>query len=85
MFDMGGEYHCYGADISRSFPVNGKFTPDQREVYSVVLAAQEAVMQAMKPGVSWPDMHRLADRVICEKLKEYGFLKGACAPSLSAC
>lgn len=44
MFDMGGEYHCYGADISRSFPANGKFTQDQREVYSVVLAAADAVI-----------------------------------------
>jgi Xaa-Pro dipeptidase len=76
MFDMGGEYACYGADISRSFPVDGKFTPAQREVYSTVLAAQDAVMKAMKPGVSWPTMHRLADRTICEKFKEYGFLTG---------
>jgi len=76
MFDMGGEYDCYGADISRSFPVSGKFSPAQREVYSVVLAAQDAVLAAMKPGVSWPAMHRLADRTICQKLKEYGFLRG---------
>jgi len=76
MFDMGGEYNCYGADISRSFPVSGKFSQGQREVYTAVLSAQEAVMKAMKPGVSWPAMHRLADRVLCEKLKEFGFLKG---------
>jgi len=76
MFDMGGEYHCYGADISRSFPVSGKFSDTQKEIYSTVLAAQQAVMDAMKPGVSWPTMHRLADRVICEKLKEHGYLKG---------
>uniref|UniRef100_A0A6B2L3E9 Xaa-Pro dipeptidase n=1 Tax=Arcella intermedia TaxID=1963864 RepID=A0A6B2L3E9_9EUKA len=76
MFDMGGEYHCYGADISRSFPVSGRFTEEQREVYSSVLASQQAVMDAMKAGVSWPDMHRLANRVICEQLKKYNFLKG---------
>jgi Xaa-Pro dipeptidase len=60
MFDMGGEYHCYGADISRSWPIDGKFTQVQREVYTTVFEAQEAVMKQMKAGVSWPKMHRLA-------------------------
>jgi len=76
MFDMGGEYHCYTADISRSWPSSGKFTEGQMQIYQTVYDAQQAVMDAMKPGVSWPAMHRLADRVICERLKEYGFLKG---------
>lgn len=76
MFDMGGEYHCYGADISRSFPISGKFTQPQREIYGTVLAAQEAVMKEMKVGVSWPAMHRLADRVICQELLKHGYLKG---------
>eukprot|EP01127_Copromyxa_protea_P001640 TRINITY_DN1159_c0_g1_i2.p1 TRINITY_DN1159_c0_g1~~TRINITY_DN1159_c0_g1_i2.p1 ORF type:complete len:289 (+),score=77.16 TRINITY_DN1159_c0_g1_i2:629-1495(+) len=76
MFDMGGEYHCYGADISRSWPVDGKFSQAQCEVYTAVFDAQEAVMKAMKPGVSWPAMHRLADRVICETLKKFGYLQG---------
>jgi Xaa-Pro dipeptidase len=76
MFDMGCEYHCYASDISRSFPVSGKFTLEQKQIYESVLAAQEAVMKAMKPGVSWVDMHKLSNRVICEELKKYGFLKG---------
>jgi Xaa-Pro dipeptidase len=76
LLDMGAEYYCYASDITRSYPVNGKFTQDQKEVYESVLAAQEAVMKAMKPGVSWPDMHRLATRVICEELKKHGFLQG---------
>jgi len=76
MFDMGGEYHCYGADISRSWPVDGTFSEEQRQIYETVLAAQDAVMERMKPGVSWPEMHRLADRTICTHLKEHGFLKG---------
>jgi len=75
-FDMGGEYHCYAADITRAYPVNGKFTADQRLVYETVLAAQDAVLNAMKPGVSWPEMHRLANRVICERFKSHGLLKG---------
>jgi len=76
MFDMGGEYHCYGADISRSYPVNGKFTESQKEIYLSVFAAQQAVMDTMKPGIVWADMHRLANRVICEQLKKYNFLQG---------
>jgi Xaa-Pro dipeptidase len=76
LLDMGAEYHCYCSDITNSFPTNGRFTQDQREVYDTVLAASRAVMHAMKPGVKWEDMHRLAERTILEKLKEYGFLQG---------
>jgi len=76
VFDMGCEYHCYCADITRCFPVNGKFTDDQKDVYETVLAAQDAVIQKMKPGIAWPDMHRLAERVILEQLTKRGFLVG---------
>jgi len=76
VFDMGSEYHCYCSDITRSFPVSGKFTAEQREVYETVLAAQTAVMQTMKPGVEWADMHRLAYEVILKELTRHGFLTG---------
>jgi Xaa-Pro dipeptidase len=77
MFDMGGEYHCYCSDISRSYPSNGKYTPQQAELYGAVLLAQETVIKTIKPGVSWKEMHRLAERVILEKLVEYNFLIGS--------
>ncbi|KAH3732307.1 xaa-Pro dipeptidase [Pelomyxa schiedti] len=76
LVDMGAEYHCYDGDITCTFPVNGRFTADQRDVYETVLAANRAVEENMRPGVSWPDMHKLANRVICEQLKQRGFLKG---------
>jgi len=76
MFDMGGEYYCYCSDLSRSFPVNGKFTKEQREIYETVLLAQETVLKLLKPGVNWKEMHRLAERVICQRLIEFGFLVG---------
>jgi len=76
LLDMGAEYHRYGSDITRSYPVNGKFTEEQKEIYESVLAAQQAVMKAMKPGIWWPDMHILSNRVICEELKKHGFLTG---------
>jgi Xaa-Pro dipeptidase len=77
LLDMGAEYHCYSSDITCSFPVNGKFSPDQRLVYEGVLAAQRAVIQKMKPGVTWPDMHRLATRVCLTHLVAAGVLTGS--------
>ncbi|XP_072488134.1 xaa-Pro dipeptidase isoform X2 [Notamacropus eugenii] len=76
LFDMGGEYYCFSSDITCTFPANGKFTPDQKAIYEAVLRSSRAVMNAIKPGVSWPDMHRLADRVHLEELTRIGILTG---------
>lgn len=54
LLDMGCEYYCYDSDITCSFPANGKFSEDQAMVYEAVLSAHQAVLQAIKPGVSWP-------------------------------
>ena len=48
---MGGEYYCYTSDITCSFPVNGKFTPNQRLIYDAVLKANRAVLAQCKPGI----------------------------------
>ena len=74
--DSGAEYHGYASDVTCSYPVNGRFTPEQKTVYEAVLAANLAVQAAMKPGVPWPDMHRLAERTIAEHLLAAGILKG---------
>ena len=50
LFDMGGEYYCYGSDITCSFPVNGKFTDKQKNIYEAVLRASRMVMAQVKPG-----------------------------------
>lgn len=84
LLDMGAEYACYCSDITCSFPVNGRFTEDQKLVYGAVLSAQKAVMAAMKPGVLWPDMHRLAERKILEALKGGGVLQGPVDEMLAA-
>lgn len=76
LLDMGAEYHAYCSDITCSFPVSGKFTKDQKLIYTGVLMAVKAVEEAMKPGVSWVDMHRLATRSILEHLKGAGVLEG---------
>ena len=75
--DSGAQYHGYASDITCSFPVNGRFTEDQRMIYEAVLASNRAVQEAMKPGVLWPDMHRLSVRVIAEHLRDAGILRGS--------
>ncbi|XP_076112843.1 xaa-Pro dipeptidase-like [Mytilus galloprovincialis] len=76
LFDMGCEYYCYASDITCSFPANGKFTKRQKGIYEAVLKSSRAVMAAVKPGVSWVDMHLLADRTHLEELKILGLVTG---------
>ncbi|KAG5547269.1 hypothetical protein RHGRI_013070 [Rhododendron griersonianum] len=76
LLDMGAEYHFYGSDITCSFPVNGKFTSDQCLVYNAVVGAHDAVISSIRPGVSWVDMHKLAEKFILESLKKGGILFG---------
>lgn len=76
LFDMGGNYCGYAADITCSFPANGKFTEDQKLVYNAVLAARDAVIAAAKPGVLWADMHLLANKTMLAALKDGGLLVG---------
>ncbi|GAM18077.1 hypothetical protein SAMD00019534_012520 [Acytostelium subglobosum LB1] len=76
LFDMGSQYHGYCADVTCSFPANGKFTDDQKIVYNAVLDASRSVLAAMKPGVDWVDMHKLAERRILSGLLQGGILTG---------
>lgn len=77
LLDMGAEYHCYGADITRTFPSDGKYSEQQRNIYNAVLAAQQAVFDQLKPGVPYTAMHRLAEKVILEHLLRIGLVKGS--------
>ena len=52
LMDVGGQYSGYTADITRTIPANGHFTPRQREIYEIVLGAQNAVLAALKPGMT---------------------------------
>lgn len=74
--DMGCEYYCYGADITCTFPVNGVFSDQQKIIYNAVLASSRAVMKAVRPGVSWVDMHLLAERTHLEHLIAAGLIQG---------
>ncbi|MCB1735407.1 MAG: Xaa-Pro aminopeptidase [Gammaproteobacteria bacterium] len=77
LIDAGGECDHYAADITRTFPVNGRFSAAQREVYEIVLAAQMAAIDQVRPGNCWNDPHRAAVRVLTEGMVELGLLKGA--------
>jgi Xaa-Pro dipeptidase len=74
LLDMGAEYNCYASDITCSFPVSGSFTDDQRSIYESVLAAQLAVLARLEPGVSWLEMHRVAEREVLRGLIRCGVL-----------
>lgn len=84
LVDAGADYYRYSADITTTFPVNGRFTEQQRLVYDAVLAANRAVIAAMKPGVRWPDMQLLAERTILAALREGGLLRGELADMAEA-
>lgn len=76
LIDAGGEYQCYAADITRTFPVNGKFTAAQRAIYQIVLDAQHAAIAEIKPGNHWNQPHEAAVRVLTEGLVRLGLLHG---------
>ncbi|MDR0311301.1 MAG: aminopeptidase P family protein [Acidobacteriota bacterium] len=83
--DSGAESPmCYASDITRTYPVNGKFTPRQAEIYRVVLDAQLAAMDMIKPKVSYIDLHFGACRVLAEGLKSAGLMKGNSSDAVDA-
>lgn len=76
LIDAGAEYNLLSGDITRTFPANGKFTKAQQAVYEVVLAAQKEVIDMVKPGVGFMELHDRAVEVISEGLIELGLLSG---------
>lgn len=76
LIDAGAEYEYYASDITRTIPVNGKFTAEQKDVYEVVLAAQLAAIEAVKVGNHWDTPHQVAVEVITQGLVDLGILKG---------
>lgn len=77
LIDAGCELDGYAADITRTFPVNGKFTAAQRDVYQLVLAAQTAAILQVKPGNSWNDPHQTALGVLAQGFIDLGLCRGS--------
>lgn len=76
LIDAGCEFESYASDITRTFPVNGRFSGAQRAVYEVVLEANRAAIAKVRPGNHWNEPHEAAVRVITQGLVKLGLLKG---------
>ena len=74
LFDLGAQYKYYNGDISRTFPINGKFTERQKEVYNAVLRVNEKVIKEMKPGVKFVDLNKKAKDWISEECISLGLM-----------
>ena len=83
LLDAGVEVDSlYTADVTRTLPINGKFSKLQKEIYLAVLEAADAVFAMAKPGVTYSEMHKTAMKVIAQKTAEWGFYKGGYEESL---
>jgi len=82
--DAGAEYGNYASDITRTWPVNGRYSREQRALYELVLAAQAAAMQQARPGKSWIAGHEAAVQVLTEGLLSLGLLKGSLKKALAS-
>lgn len=76
LVDAGAEYGYYASDITRTFPVGGRFSDSQRAIYEVVLDAQEACIRATKPGATLPGLQEIAAEHITQGLIELGIIEG---------
>ena len=76
LIDAGAEYDCYASDVTRTFPVNGRFSAPQKALYEVVLAAQAAAIKKVRAGNHWNAPHAAAVRVLTRGLIKLGILKG---------
>jgi Xaa-Pro aminopeptidase len=75
LMDVGAEYHGYSADVTRTFPANGKFTAEQKQIYDLVYEAQEAVFKICKEGTAFQDIEKTARDVVTKGLVRLGILK----------
>ncbi len=75
LIDAGGEYEYYAADITRTFPANGKFTEEQKQIYNLVLQAQLAAIEQVKPGNSWDKAQEVILEIITQGLVDLGLIK----------
>jgi Xaa-Pro aminopeptidase len=78
LIDAGAEVDCYSGDITRTWPMSGTFTPEQRAIYEIVLAALHAALERCKPGVNYnEDVNGASQRILVDGLRELGLLKGS--------
>lgn len=76
LIDAGAEYQNYAADITRTFPANGKFSGEQRAIYELVLQSQLAAIKTIKPGAAWEKAQNVVVNILTQGLIDLGILKG---------
>ena len=82
LMDLGAEYHGYTADVTRTIPVSGKFSKEQKQIYDLVYEAQEAAIKVVKPGASFYTVSAIARKVVNEGLAELGIIKEPSQPNM---
>ena len=75
LMDLGAEFHGYTADVTRTIPVSGKFSPEQKQIYELVLKAQEEAMKVCKPGITTEELTAITQNIINRGLTELGIIK----------
>ena len=79
LVDAGGEYQHYAADITRTFPANGRFSGEQKAVYEVVLTTQQTLINLLRPGLRWDEMQHTCRTTLTAGLVDLGILHGTVA------
>ena len=75
LFDLGSLYNNYGSDISRTYPINGKFSDRQRTLYEIVLKTNKESIKYAKPGISWKELNKFAKDILINECKKIGLIK----------
>lgn len=84
LIDAGCEYEGYASDITRTFPVDGRFSGPQKAIYELVLQAQLACLDAVKPGAGFHDYHKAAERLLAQGLIDLGLIEGSLDAALES-
>lgn len=79
LIDAGAEFQCYAADVTRTFPLSGQYSAEQRAIYELVLAAQQAGIAAIKPGLVWNEIQKIIVEILTQGLVDLKILKGQVA------
>jgi Xaa-Pro aminopeptidase len=75
LFDLGALYNNYGSDISRTYPLNGKFSERQKIIYEIVLKANKESIKFVKPGISWKELNKFAKDILINECKSIGLIE----------
>ena len=79
LIDAGAEFQCYAADVTRTFPISGQYSAEQRAIYELVLTAQQTAIAMIQPGLAWNDMQKNIINILTQGLIDLKILKGSLA------